>query len=64
MPNIRFNHDYRHCEGDGCEKREVCAFHLALLEAREIGLKNYDVIDRCKDDELYLRVRIEKGGGR
>ena len=64
MPNIRFNHDYRHCEGDGCEKREVCAFWLALQEAQSLGLENYEVIDRCNGDELYLRVRIEKGGGR
>ena len=63
MPNFRFKHSYRHCEGAGCGKREVCAFHLALQEARELGLKKYDVIDRCHDGELYLRVRIEKPAG-
>ena len=60
MQHERFNHDYRHCEGAGCGKRDDCAFHLALMEARQLQLKNYQTIDRCDGGELYVRVHIEK----
>ena len=62
MPHERFNHSYQHCRGVGCERSADCISHLALEEAERLGLKNYLVIDSCQGGELYLRVRIEKGG--
>lgn len=64
MANIRFNHDYRHCKGVGCERRSVCAFQLALEEAVRLRLNHIEVIDHCNDGDMYLRVRIEEGGGK
>lgn len=64
MANIRFNHDYRHCKGVGCERRSVCAFRLALEEAVRLRLNHIEVIDHCNNGDMYLRVRIEEGGGK
>ena len=62
MQHERFNHSYQHCRGVGCDRRSDCISHLALEEAARLRLRNVTVIDRCEDGELYLKVRIEKGG--
>lgn len=60
MPHERFNHNYNHCKSVNCELGKDCAQHLAYLEAMELGLKDYKVIDHCDDIELnYVRVKIE-----
>ena len=37
---------------------------LALEEAVRLRLNHIEVIDHCNDGDMYLRVRIEEGGGK
>lgn len=61
MANVRFNHQYGHCKAVNCKLKDDCVHYLALLEAEDIGLKDYKTFDHCEDLELgYVRVRIEK----
>ena len=61
MANTRFHHGYGHCKAVNCELKDDCVHHLALLEAEDIGLKDYKTFGHCENLELgYVRVRIEK----
>ena len=59
--NLRFNHNYGHCAGEECDKKDDCVHHLAFPEAVDNNLKDIKIFDHCKDLELnYVKVRIEK----
>lgn len=61
MAKTRFNHQYTHCLGENCERKDDCVNYLAYLEALDLGLKDIKVAEHCKDIEMdYVRVRIEK----
>lgn len=57
----RFNHQYTHCSGENCKRREDCVNYLAYQEALALGLKDIKVVPHCKNEAIdYVRVRIEK----
>lgn len=57
----RFAHEYTHCTGNDCDKREDCIHYLAFQEALELELPDFKVTGHCNDMNLnYVRVRVEK----
>lgn len=56
----RFGHEYNHCKGIDCERKDDCAFYLAYQEALDQGLQNIKIVERCNDDRIYVKVTIEK----
>lgn len=49
MANVRFNHQYGHCKAVNCKLKDDCVHYLALLEAEDIGLKDYKTFYHCED---------------
>lgn len=59
MAKEKYNHNYQHCTGKGCELANDCLYHLAYIEAVKLNLKKINVQDRCNNAETeYVRVRI------
>lgn len=59
--NERFNHLYKHCSAEDCDRKDDCVNYLAYLEALDLGLKDIKVVPHCKNIEIdYVRIRIEK----
>lgn len=57
----RYNHDYVHCTGEGCEHYD-CVKRLAYEEMVALGITpKMPVIDRCTDEDIsYVKVSVDR----